>query len=129
MLWSDFFRVLQVVEAFSRSLGTVARCRPARPARSTERQQDRERGPFADPAPDGYRPLVGQDDVLDDGQSEAGAAQLLGPGLVDDIETLEDVREVIGADAGPGVFDIDRQVGLANGQADLYGALLRVLHG
>ena len=38
---------------------------------------------------------VGQDDVLDDGQAEAGAARLAGARFVDAIEALEDAIEVL----------------------------------
>ena len=49
-------------------------------------------------------------DLLGDGQPEAGAAFLLGVGIVDLVELFEDAGELIGWDAGPGVGDRHREV-------------------
>ena len=48
---------------------------------------------------------VGLDDVLDDGEAEAGAAGFTGAGLVHTVESLEDAVEVLGGDAGAEVLD------------------------
>ena len=79
----------------------------------SDRQADGEGRPLAEAAFDGDGPVVGEDDVLDDGQAEARAAELLGPGLVDDVEPLEDVGQVLGVDADARVRDLDRRSGPA----------------
>src|ERR1039458_259308 len=65
---------------------------------------------------------VGQDDVLDDGQAEAGAAGLAGACFVDAVEALEDAIEVLGGDAGAevldGEFDFGGNIGLKQPRAD-----------
>ena len=51
--------------------------------------------------------LVGQDDVLGDGQAEACAAGLAGASFIDPIETLEKTRQMFGWDAGAEVTNIE----------------------
>ena len=59
---------------------------------------------------------MGQHDVLDDGEAEAGAAGFARAGLVDAIEALEDALQVLGGDAGAEVL---------NGELDLRGEQAR----
>ena len=47
--------------------------------------------------------VVGLDDVLDDGQAQAGAAQLAAAGPVDAVESLEDPRQVLAGDAAAAI--------------------------
>jgi len=53
----------------------------------------------------------GLGEVLNDGQAEAGAAELAGASLIDTIESLEDAGKVLfgDADAGVGDFEGDRR--------------------
>ena len=55
-------------------------------------------------AEDGHRPAVGLDDLGDDGQTEAGSGH--GPGRRRPVETVEDVGQVVGGDAGSVVADL-----------------------
>lgn len=48
---------------------------------------------------------VKQDDVLDDGEPETGAAALAGTALIDAVETLEDMGQVFLGDPHPIVLD------------------------
>ena len=54
---------------------------------------------------------VGQDDVLDDGQTEAGAARLARARFINAIEALEDAGEVFAGDAGAEVADGELDLG------------------
>src|SRR5262245_34669882 len=58
-----------------------------------------DRGPVADRARDVERPAVGLEQMLDDGQPEAGAAEGAGARLVDPEEALGEPREVLSRDA------------------------------
>ena len=61
---------------------------------------------------------VGLDDVLDDGQAQAGAAGLAGAGFVNAVEALEDAVEVLGGDAGAEVLDGELDLSLEQPRAD-----------
>ena len=45
--------------------------------------------------------------MLDDGEAEAGTAEVARTGVVDAVEALEQARVVLGRDAGAGVGDDD----------------------
>ena len=61
--------------------------------------------PTPERAFDGHAAAMGLHDVLDDGQPQAGAAQLAAAGPIDAIEPLEDARQVLGGDAAAAVGD------------------------
>src|SRR6266849_5715374 len=70
------------------------------------------------------------DDVLGDGEAEAGAAELAGARGVDAIEALEDARLVGGGDADAGIGDGEDDFGVAGFGADRnLAARERVLRG
>lgn len=45
------------------------------------------------------RASVSKHDVFGDGETEAGAARFAGAGFIDPVKTLEQARQVLGADA------------------------------
>ena len=53
------------------------------------------------------RPAVGLGDGAADGQAQSGAIGLGASGRIDAIEAVEDVGQVLGRDADPGVSDGD----------------------
>src|SRR5271157_6266875 len=81
-------------------------------------QGEVEDGAFAEFAFGPDASAVGQDDVLDDGQAEAGAAGLAGTGFVDAVEALKDAIEVFGGDAGAEVLDGEFDFALEQARAD-----------
>src|SRR5213080_1609092 len=78
---------------------------PAVPARLG--QPHDERRPLARLALHLDRPLMLQDDVLGDGQAEAGAAAVLGAALVDAVEAAEDLLLLVIGDSFAVVADAD----------------------
>lgn len=62
------------------------------------RQHEREGRAFADFALDGDRALVGIGDLLDDGETEACFADVPGSGLIDTIESLEEMGKMLRSD-------------------------------
>jgi hypothetical protein len=73
--------------------------RPNRKGDLSERQLDAERRPFAHAAFDVHLAAVRLDDVLDDGEAEAGAAFVPRAAFVDAVEALEDARHGFRRDA------------------------------
>ena len=71
------------------------RLRPRQPRRKV----DAEGAAPAEAAVDGDAAAVGLGDVLDDGEAEAGAAELAAARLVDAVEALEEPRQVLARDA------------------------------
>ena len=71
------------------------------------RKAQGERRPGAFRAPDAHLAAVVGRDVLDDGQSQAGAAGVAGPGRVGPVEPLEDPLDVALRDADALVGDAD----------------------
>ncbi len=57
---------------------------------------------------------MGQHDVLGDGEAEARASGLAGPGFVDTVEAFEQAREMLGGDAGAEVLNEEFH-GMGNG--------------
>src|SRR5262245_18535758 len=70
-------------------------------------EEDADRGALAEGARDGEGAAVGLDDVLDDGEAEAGAAELARACLVDAEEALRETRQVLGGNADAAVLDRD----------------------
>ena len=68
---------------------------------------DGEDAAFARRAFDIDAALMGLDDVLDDGQAEAGAAELAAAGAIDAVEALEEARQVLRGDAAAAIADVD----------------------
>ena len=64
-------------------------------------QVDGEGAALSGAAFDGHVSAVDLGDVLDDGQSQAGAAELATAALVDDVEPFENPPEVFPGNAGP----------------------------
>ena len=62
----------------------------------------------ADPAGDVDLAADGLDQVLDDREPQAGAAEFAASRLVDAVEPLEDAGQVVAGDADSGVGDLDR---------------------
>ena len=79
--------------------------------RSSSRKLDAERGALVGLAFDADVAAEGLGEVLDDGEAEAGAAELAGAGFIDAVEPLEDAGEVLLGDADAGVGDLERQAG------------------
>src|SRR5262249_42529330 len=71
------------------------------------RQADREGGAVSERAVDREPALVARQDMLDDGEAEAGSA--LGAALrhIDAVEPFGQPRQVLGRDAGPEIADAD----------------------
>src|SRR5712691_1687414 len=89
-----------------------------------------ELGAAADFAFDPDAAAVHFDDVLGDGEAQAGAAELAGARSVDAIEALEDARLVGGGDADAGIGDGEDDFGAAGFGADRdLAARERVLRG
>src|SRR5215204_7356224 len=87
-----------------------------------QRQVHREGRALAERALDGEPRLVARQDVLDDGETEAGSP--LGPALrhVDAVEPLGQARQVLGGDAGTEIPYTDDCLGrtpAAGADADL----------
>src|SRR5712691_7100670 len=78
-------------------------------------QGDAHRGAPLDLALDVELATVRGDEMLDDGQAEAGAAQLARTGLVHAIEALGDAGQISGGNAGAGVLDRDDDTGAGDG--------------
>src|SRR6185437_16366825 len=68
-----------------------------------------EHRPFAKLALDFQQAAMMIDDVLDDGEPEAGAAQRARPRRVDAVETLGEAREMVARDPLALVADRDRE--------------------
>src|SRR5499426_1156637 len=69
------------------------------------------------------------DDLLGNGEPQAGAALGLGVGAVDLVELLEDARLVLLRNAGSGVGHMDGEVAVASGSGDAYLPGVRELDG
>src|SRR5947207_12847650 len=74
----------------------------------------------------------GLDQVFDDGQPQAGPAQLAGTGLVHAVEALENTGQVVFGNADAGVFDLQTYLGFfgvpanadtASGRGVFYGVV------
>src|SRR3954451_23090055 len=93
-------------------------------------QPDRERGPASRLRPDPDLAAVVLHGVLDDRESEAGAAGVAGAGLIHPEEALEHAVEVFFRDAFAlvGHRDLDDAAGVADADADA-GVVGRVLDG
>jgi hypothetical protein len=85
------------------------RCRAggAERVRAAQGQPDGERGPGSFLAPHRDRAAVRGDDVLGDGQAQAGPAGGPGPGRIHPVEPLEDALEVALGDADALIGDAD----------------------
>ena len=70
-------------------------------------QEDGECAALGRDAFDGSSAAVKLDDVLDDGQPQAGAARFATPRPVDAVEALEDPRQMLAADAAAVVANAD----------------------
>src|SRR6476661_3832922 len=68
------------------------------------RQDDRERRALADPRGDIELAAVAVEDVLDDGEPQAGAALFPARRHADPVEALRETRQVLRRDAGPVVL-------------------------
>ena len=68
---------------------------------------------------------VGFDQLLDDGQAEAGAAGGAGARIVDAVEAFEDEREMFGRDAGAAILHADFDFAWPLDGGDRDGACLR----
>ena len=62
------------------------------------------------------------DELLDDGKTEAEAAELAAGAAVGLAEAIEDIGEEIGVDAQAGVGNANDGVGIAGGEGDVDGA-------
>ena len=62
---------------------------------------------------DADRPVVEDEEVLDDGEAQAGPGRRLRPGRVDPVEALEDLLAGPGGDPDPAVDDVDEDAPLA----------------
>jgi hypothetical protein len=69
-----------------------------------QRQSEVKRNAFAKNALSPDAPAVGLDDVLDDGETQAGSARLARASLVDTIEALKDALQVFRGNAGPKIL-------------------------
>src|SRR6202030_2905317 len=78
-----------------------------------DRQMNREDRARAELALDLERAAVVGDDVLDDGKTEPGAAELARAGGIDPVEALRQPRDVLGQDALAVVADGDQRRGRA----------------
>ena len=61
---------------------------------------------------------VSLEDVLDDGEAEAGAAGFAGAGLVNAVKPLEDAMEVFRGDAGAKILHSEFNLGVEHASAD-----------
>src|SRR5438876_7928627 len=76
-----------------------------------DRQMNREDGAFSERAVDLEQAPMMIDDMLHDGEAEAGAAKLARAGGVDPVEALREPRDVLGKDALAVVADRDLRRG------------------
>src|SRR5688500_9193159 len=94
-----------------------------------ERQAHRDRGAFPFAAGDVEPAAVAFDDVLDDGEAEAGTAGRAATARIDPIEAPRQMRDVLGVDAFAAIPDrehdearvtaYDREIDLGIGRAVL----------
>lgn len=66
-------------------------------------------------------PPDGLDEVLDDGESEAGPSLVAGAVAIDAVETFEDSGELVSGDADAGVFDFDDSMAGFRAPAECHG--------
>ena len=78
-----------------------------------------ERAADAERAVDGDAAVMGLHDVLDDGQPQAGAAQLAAASAIDAVEALEDARQVLGRDAAAAICDVDQHLAIGDLAGDV----------
>src|SRR5689334_17971550 len=96
--------------------------RPRRSGGGGTRQADGERGALTEPAGNRDAAVHRPNEVLDDRQAQAGAAELAGAGLVHPVEALEDARQVVLGNADAGVLDVEAGLAAVEPPADAEAA-------
>ncbi len=99
---------------------------PAADAKSRTRQLNRECAALPYFTFDAYFPAEGLGQVFDDGQAQAGAAQLSGTGLIDAIETLEHPPLIVRLNADPRVANSDADGGTLDARCWMLDALCSI---